>query len=145
MNRKFIIALMVITIPFLATAQLRGLMNKIKNKVDQKIDSKVDQQIDKTLDEARGEKNNNGNTLVNPSMGPTQTKTQESPLKSFSQYDFIPGDSILYYENYEQQAIAELPTGWNTTGSGEIVTLDRFEGKWLRLHKQFTYLSSCAK
>lgn len=48
----------------------------------------------------------------------------------------------MYYDNFESEAIAELPQGWNTNGSGEVVTLENITGKWLKLHKAFTYLSA---
>jgi DNA integrity scanning protein DisA with diadenylate cyclase activity len=54
MKSKFIIAALVMMLPFFADAQLKGLMNKVKNKVDQRIDHKVDKQIDKSLDEVEG-------------------------------------------------------------------------------------------
>src|SRR5689334_9461828 len=146
MKSKFIIAALVIVLPFFSCAQLKGLMNKVKNKVDQRIDNKVDKQNDKSLDDIEGKNDkevaSNANASTNPPAG---IKTEEPTLKSFSKYDFVPGDSILYYENYEKETIAELPVGWNTTGSGEVVTLDKVEGKWLRLHKQFIYLTSNAK
>jgi outer membrane protein OmpA-like peptidoglycan-associated protein len=143
MKSKIIVATLVIMLPFFAAAQLKGLMNKVKNKVDQRIDNKVDKQIDKNLDEIEGKNNkevaSNGTTSNNSTA---ETKVEEPALQSFSKYDFVPGDSILYYENYEKENIAELPDGWNTSGSGEVVTLDKVEGKWLRLHKQFIYLTS---
>src|SRR6478672_11588261 len=146
MKSKFIVATFVMMLPFFASAQLKGLMNKVKNKVDQRIDNKVDKQIDKSLDEIEGKNDkdvvSNGATSTNTA---TETKAEEPGLKSFSKYDFVPGDSILYYDNYEKETIAELPVGWNTTGSGEVVTLDKVEGKWLRLHKQFIYLTSNTK
>ena len=54
MRSKFIVAALVMMLPFFAGAQLKGLMNKVKNKVDQRIDNKVDKQIDKSLDEVEG-------------------------------------------------------------------------------------------
>jgi len=146
MKSKFIIAALVILLPFFSSAQLKGLMNKVKNKVDQRIDNKVDKQIDKSLDDIEGKNDkevaSNANASTNPPAG---IKTEEPTLKSFSKYDFVPGDSILYYENYEKETIAELPVGWNTSGSGEVITLGKVEGKWLRLHKQFIYLTSNTK
>ena len=146
MKSKLIIAALVIMLPYFADAQLKGLMNKVKNKVDQRIDTKVDKQIDKSLDEVEGKNDKDvastGNSSANTA---TETKTEEPELKSFSKYDFVPGDSILYYENYDKETIAELPVGWNTSGSGEVVTLDKVEGKWLRLHKQFIYLTNNTK
>jgi len=146
MKSKFIIIALVIMLPILSDAQLKGLMNKVKTKVDQRIDNKVDKQIDKSLDEIDGKNDkdvaSNGSTSTGTS---SVTKTEEPALKSYSKYDFVPGDSIIYYENYEKETIAELPVGWNTSGSGEVVTLDKAEGKWLRLHKQFIYLTSNTK
>ena len=148
MKTKSIAALLVILLPFFANAQLRGLVNKVKNKVDQRVDNKVDQQVDKTLDEIEGKKStasNTDNSSAKSSSESAEIKNEEPTLKSFSKYDFIPGELILYYENFEQEAVAELPTGWNTTGSGEVVTLDKFAGKWLRVHKPFTYLTNNTK
>jgi outer membrane protein OmpA-like peptidoglycan-associated protein len=145
MKTKFIIATLAVMLPFFAGAQLKGLMNKVKNKVDLRVDNKMDKQIDKSLDKIEGKGNKEVATNNPASPAPTEGKVEESTLTSFSKYDFVPGDSILYYENYEQEAIAELPVGWNTTGSGEVVTLDKVEGKWLRMHKQFVYLTSNTK
>ena len=66
-------------------------------------------------------------------------------MKSYTKFDFIPGDQILYYDNFEGEALAELPTGWNTSGTGEVTTFEKYPGNWLRLHKPFTYLSSNKK
>ena len=146
MKSKLIIAALVIMLPYFADAQLKGLMNKVKNKVDQRIDTKVDKQIDKSLDEVEGKNDKDvASTGTSSANTATETKTEEPELKSFSKYDFVPGDSILYYENYDKETIAELPVGWNTSGSGEVVTLDKVEGKWLRLHKQFIYLTNNTK
>ena len=119
MKSKFIVAALVMMLPFFAGAQLKGLMNKVKNKVDQRVDNKVDKQIDKSLDEVEGKNDKEVASNGNTTNTATETKVEEPALKSFSKYDFVPGDSILYYDNYEKETIAELPVGWNTTGSGE--------------------------
>lgn len=144
MNRKFILALLVAVLPFTAGAQLGGLMNKIKNKTKQRADQKVDNQIDKTPDEIEGKKTTQL-AENNTSAATAEKKEDEPALRSFSKYDFIPGDSVLYYDAFEGEAIAELPTAWNTSGSGEVTTLDKYPGNWLRLHKPFIYLSSNQK
>ncbi len=148
MNRKIIIALLIAFLPFAAGAQLNGIMNKVKSKTKQRVDNKVDKEIDKTLDEIEGTPKKS-----EPAAAPTVTKQEtkkepvieETPLKSFTKYDFIPGEFILYYDNFEGEALAELPTNWNTSGTGEVTTLDKFPGNWLRVHKPFTYLSSNKK
>src|SRR5438477_5259633 len=105
MKPKFIVAALIITLPLFANAQLKGLMNKIKNKVGQRIDNKVDKQIDKTLDEAEGKRNNEVASTNNPSKDNTEIKTEEPSLKSFSKYGFVPGDTVLYSEDFAQETI----------------------------------------
>ncbi len=147
MNRKIIIALLIAVMPFAAEAQLGGLLNKVKNKTKQRADNKIDREIDKSLDEVEGKKKNEPAT---ESASPAKQESkevapEETGPKSFTKYDFIPGEQILYYDNFEGEALAELPTAWNTSGTGEVTTLDKFPGNWLRLHKPFTYLSSNQK
>lgn len=143
MNKKIIIILLAI-VPVMAHAQLGGFFGKVKSKVNQKVtqrvDTKVDKAIDKTLDKAEGKETT---STATPANGKVNSNTIEEPaLKSFSKYDFIPGEQVVYYENFENEAIAELPTAWNTNGSGEVVSIEKFTEKWLRLHKSFSYLTS---
>ncbi len=148
MNRKIIIALLIAVLPFTADAQLGGLINKVKNKAKQRADNKVDREIDKSLDEIEGKKKTE--TAAGPAPSENKSEPQASEPtdnapKSFKKYDFIPGEHILYYDNFEGEAMSELPTNWNTSGSGEVTTLDKYPGNWLRIHKPFIYLSSNQK
>lgn len=58
---------------------------------------------------------------------------QETPtvVKSNTQYDFVPGDKILFYEDFSQDAVGDFPDLWTTSGSGEVRTIDNVPGKWL--------------
>ena len=116
--------------------QFGSLINKAKNKINQRIDRRVDQTMDQTLDKAEG-KEAPATAPAAPASAPT--------LSSFSKYDFVPGEKVLYAEDFAEQAIGELPTGWNSTGTGEVVTLDKFAGRWLRLHKSVSYLTASNK
>jgi outer membrane protein OmpA-like peptidoglycan-associated protein len=147
MNTKIIIVLLIAIIPFTAEAQLGGLLNKVKNKTKQRVDNKIDKEIDKSLDEVEGKKKSEP-AAETPSPAKQESQEaapEETGPKSFTKYDFIPGEQILYYDNFEGETLAELPTAWNTSGTGEVTTLDKFPGNWLRLHKPFTYLSSNQK
>jgi OOP family OmpA-OmpF porin len=116
--------------------QFGSLINKAKNKINQRIDRRVDQGMDKTLDKVEGK--NDAQSTPNPAAS---TPT----MSSFSKYDFIPGEKVLYAEDFAREAPGELPTGWNSTGSGEVVTLDKYTGRWLRLHRSVSYLTANTK
>ncbi|HVU56776.1 MAG TPA: OmpA family protein [Puia sp.] len=120
-------------------SQFKGLLNKVKAKVDQRVDKKVDNTIDNTLDKAEGK--NTVTATAAPDGASTGEDTKPS-LKSFSKYDFVPGEKVLYADDFAQDAIGELPAAWNSNGSGEVVTLDKYAGNWLRLHKATAYLSA---
>lgn len=139
--KNIAVATLLATIPFAGSAQLGGLMNKVKNKVNQRVDQRVDHTIDKELDKAEG-KTASAYSSSNSSNNTPAASVEEPVLKSTGKYDFIAGEKIFYYENFEQDALGELPMGWNTNGTGEITTLDKYAGKWLRVHSPFTYLTA---
>ena len=145
MRKIFINVAVLLFISVGAQAQLGGLLDKVKSKTKQRADQRVDKEIDKTLDQIEGKKTSEPVTTEPGKSTTTSTNAEPAGVKSFSRYDFIPGEQVLYYDNFEGEAIAELPTGWNTSGSGEVVTLDKYPGNWLRLHKSFIYLSSNQK
>lgn len=123
------------------------LLEKIKNKTKSRADQKVDQTIDKGLDEVEGKnkktKTGDGNEEKENNDGPKsngQSNTQT--LKSYSKYDFVPGDKIVYAEDFLQDVIGEFPVKWNTNGSGEIVTVEGLQGKWLKIAEGTKYESA---
>ena len=131
-----------------ANAQFGNILKKTKDKAQQRIDNKIDKSIDKGLDKAEGKKQSpvasNNNTEEPDDDAETPVK-DEKTFSSFSKFDFIPGDSILYADDFEQDEPGELPLNWNTNGTGEVSPLDGIDGKWLRLHKNFRYLSANQK
>ena len=39
----------------------------------------------------------------------------------YSKYDFVPGDKIIYFDDFSQDFIGDFPSKWNTNGTGEVV------------------------
>jgi OmpA-OmpF porin, OOP family len=135
--------LLFTALPVLSQAQLGGkLFNKVKNKVDQRVDSKVDKQIDKSLDEIEG-KESAKPAEKDPAISPAQseTKTEEPGLKSFAKYDFVPGELVIYSNDFATDNMGELPTGWNTSGNGVVTTISSLKGNWLQLYQNAAFLS----
>lgn len=152
---KKILFLAIVLAPALGFSQ--GLLNKLKNKVKSKAEQRVEKNVDKALDKgfdkvegaAKPGASTNAEKKAEPSTEEVTTEKAAAPsepaLKSYSRFDFVPGDSIVYTENFEQEVIGELPQGWNTSGNGEIVTLNNFPGKWMRLYQNSDYLTSNTK
>lgn len=65
--------------------------------------------------------------------------SQQQDLKSYSKFDFIPGDKVIYFEDFSQDNVGDFPDKWNTNSSGEIVTIASIAGKWLKTVSEARY------
>jgi outer membrane protein OmpA-like peptidoglycan-associated protein len=144
----------------IADAQLKGVIDRMKNRTKEKGNQKINTTADNTVDSAfsksertvkeaakditskdttkktdteSDQANTNGN--VSPSSG-----SQSTPLKAYSKYDFVPGEKIIVFEDFAQDAVGDFPDKWNTNASAEIVTFDQLLGKWLKISKQGVYM-----
>src|SRR5947209_607536 len=155
--KKIFFAAILMTLPFAMQAQFgKNLLNRAKDKLQQGADTKVDQAMDKTLDDAENSvkkgkgSTNSGNATTAPATDNDNTAAvakeapgEEKPtgIKAYSRFDFVPGDKVLYAEDFNQDVIGELPLTWNSSGKGEIMTIDGKEGKWVRGYQNNTLLS----
>ncbi len=54
-------------------------------------------------------------------------------FQTYSRFDFVPGEKIVGFEDFSQEALGDFPTRWNTNAAGEIVTATGRPGRWLKL------------
>ncbi len=54
--------------------------------------------------------------------------------KVVSKFDFIPGEKIIFFDDFTAENIGDFPAQWNTNSSGEIVTIAKFPGKWFQMN-----------
>ncbi len=54
-------------------------------------------------------------------------------IEVYSKYDFVPGDKTLFFDDFSNDFIGDLPSKWNTNGSGNIVKFNKVEGNWFEL------------
>jgi OOP family OmpA-OmpF porin len=82
--------------------------------------------------EPQDNENTNGNT-ASGTMTP-------KPVKSTSKFDFVAGEKVLYFDNFERLETGDFPAEFNTNASGEIVSLDDKTGKWLNMTKNGAFV-----
>jgi hypothetical protein len=61
-------------------------------------------------------------------------------MKAYSKFDFVSGEKVLYYDDFERVAVGDFPADFNTDASGEVMTVDGKTGKWLSLTKNGSFL-----
>ncbi|MDQ3277709.1 MAG: hypothetical protein M3Q06_05255, partial [Bacteroidota bacterium] len=150
---KHSFAFLILLLPLVSLAQFGGLLKKAKNNAEQRIERKVDNGINRTLDQLEGK--NPPSTASNTTAtqpAPAQTaaqpeaaKPEKETIRSYSKFDFVPGEKIIYAEDFAQDAIGELPLTWNASGKGEVQTIEGKSGKWLRGFENSFYLTGNRK
>lgn len=129
--------------PVNLSAQL-NIKGKLKNQTTNRANKNVDQGINKGLDNVENgikdifKKKKTDDTQAGDSTSADQD--QDAPqdskqsLKAFSNYDFVPGDQVLLYEDFSQDAVGDFPALWTTDVAGEINTLNIAPGNWFNLN-----------
>lgn len=104
-----------------ANAQLTGILDSLKNQAAQQVEQKIEQS-------------------ANPGDAPTQQNGAQRPmLRVKGGGDFAPAPVALYQDDFSATAIGAMPKGWKTNGSGEVVSVQGFAGKWLSLQGGSTF------
>jgi len=134
----FLFSLCVIT--HFANGQiLKKVSDRVKNRVDNNANNKVNNTVDKTVDDAmnpgKNKDNSSGEPGANSNTNTTNSSNGPATMKTYSKYDFVPGEKIIVYEDFMQDAVGDLPAKWNTNSAGEIVTVEGKQGHWFQLTK----------
>ncbi|HZM14132.1 MAG TPA: OmpA family protein [Bacteroidales bacterium] len=146
---RIFIALVLLSFTINAEGQIKvDLKKKLENQVNRKLNQKADRAIDKALDTVEDsiaaglKKDDNADQPAENKEGQeakgTDAKTagkaggQQTALESYSKYDFVPGEKVIFYEDFSQDAVGDFPALWNTNGSAEVVTTNLFPGNWMK-------------
>ncbi len=129
----------------------RAAERTIERRVDKETTEKTDQVLDSILEPGSKAPDNpvpqdtpdtntgqNGGQSPNAGGGSTTGNVGGSAsgpksLEVYSKFDFVPGDEILFFDDFSDDFIGDFPAKWNTNGSGEVVSFDDGSGKWLEL------------
>lgn len=157
-----ILALLFFMVSQAIDAQVVNPREIAKDKATQRTNSRIDQGIDEgfnKVEEGIGNlfkkkpKNSGGEEAVeeeseerfmeegdsgedgeDSQSGTADPQPEKVKLQSVTQYDFVPGDQILYFEDFSQDAIGDFPALWTSNGSGEVKTVNIAPGKWFHMN-----------
>lgn len=111
------------------------------NKTERKVYDETSKKMDTILGNDGGKKGT-GSTKESPpgtngndanTSGTAETDNSDNSLEINSKFDFVPGDKLLYFDDFSQDYIGDFPSKWNTNGGGELVTINGSQNKWLKI------------
>lgn len=147
------ISILTLSIFLCCFAQAQNVGQRVKDRTVSNANSKVDQTVDKTVDDAfnnagkifkKKDKtktkttatptdNNTGTGTNNTGNATTGTTTTTVSATSASFSDFVPGQNVVFSDDFSKDAMGDFPAKWNSTGSGRVTTLSGLPGRWLAL------------
>ena len=136
MNKLFKISAILILANFALISYGQGtLKDRLKKAVNNTTESVEKAILNK--DKGQKEGNQNQETKVEGQEGEAEgqevaPQQGEQQLQSYSKYDFIPGEKVIFFEDFSQDAIGDFPALWNTNASAEVVTTNLYPGKWMK-------------
>ena len=80
--------------------------------------------------------NTNGSSSGNDGNNETnevENSNISDDLEVYSKFDYVPGDKLLFFDDFSQDFIGDFPSKWNTNGSGEVVKMNTVDGKWFEM------------
>lgn len=160
MKKLLFVSILIFTIGYTQTIQAQ-FFEKLKKKTEEKIKSegekrvndKIDEGVEKGYDkveegiENAGEESGDG---TEDSTGTTKKSNDKKTSKdnestsnssgddvkfsSSSQYDFVPGDRVIFFDDFSQDAVGDFPALWTANAPGEINTVNIASGNWFNLN-----------
>jgi outer membrane protein OmpA-like peptidoglycan-associated protein len=111
---------------------LRRLHDAVQETAEDRAVNKAEDATNKAIDKAAdATKNNNtydnsGNDKApgNPSSPNTNSKGSSASVAAYQNYDFVPGDTVLFADNFSEDQDGEFPSHWNLEkGQGVMNTV----------------------
>lgn len=117
-------------------------------KTEQKVNRETEKAMDTILDGKKGGKKKNkssersgdNNDGMNENDETLDQENTNGDFGVYSNFTFIPGNKLLFYDDFAADAIGDFPANWETGGSGEVVTTSDSESKWLSISRRAGYM-----
>lgn len=165
--KKAIYLIILFLIPIFTQAQIGKIIERTaketaEEKAAQKTAETVDEGIEKSFDAIKGifkkKKNKNKKGKKESSSEDDQeydeqmgdgeeyaidnTDANSTEFGVYNTFTFVPGDKVIFYDDFSKDASGDFPAFWETGGTGEVVSLSGEEGNWLSIQRRSGYIPS---
>jgi OOP family OmpA-OmpF porin len=131
---------------FTSYAQFGDILKKVENKAEEKTDNAEDSLVNKVMNpQASGANKTNQQTNKasennNQDADATSTGSQQQVnTKTYQNYDFVPGDKIIFEDNFAGDESGEFPSHWDLlAGQAQVST---FQGENIFALTEGNYVS----
>lgn len=105
----------------------------VERKVEEKSENTIEKASDKVLNPTTKDSKSENSSEENSSKKGKKSKTESQSQEVKSAKDFVPGNKVLVFDDFSQDAVGDFPINWLTNSSGEVVTISGSNQRWLKL------------
>ncbi|MBK7379306.1 MAG: OmpA family protein [Ignavibacteriales bacterium] len=160
MKKLYFVFFLILAIGFTQTTQAQFLdklkkktEEKIKSEGEKRVETKIDEGVEKGYDEVEkgientgeeqtqgvdnsktDQQNQNEQKIDNVKTSDNEAPQEDPKFSSSTQYDFVPGDRVILFDDFSQDAVGDFPALWTTNAPGEINTINIAPGNWFNLN-----------
>ena len=122
-HSPFFIAIIFLLCNFALYAQFGNIINKAKDKAESKVNNAEDSLVDKAVNPSTS---NNTNAKTNSNQETNNSETtinsnQPPSIKAYQNYDFVPGDKIIFEDDFTEDQNGEFPSHWDLDAGQAVV------------------------
>ncbi|RYD88857.1 MAG: hypothetical protein EOP54_26575, partial [Sphingobacteriales bacterium] len=108
-------------------------LKNLKKKAEAAVNKAIDENTTTATKKQPAQQAPAEQTTDAPAPQQPAAAEKSAPLQAYAKYDFIPGQNLIYADNFAGEAVGELPAGWNSNGNGAVTKLNNFSGNWMRM------------
>lgn len=112
----------------------QGVLNTVERKLNKKSEEKTEEALDAVLEGKKKTEPSYGDLPEDENYGlESADPTPDLFEGSDSEVGFKRGVTILYSDDFSKDATGDFPAKWNTSNGGEVIILNGFDEKWLKI------------
>ena len=138
--KRLLLVLMLICLVGVYYTTRAQILDKIKKETEKIIKKETQKQPDikkeqpKTNKETAGEEKPDSTKQISGIKTDQNLAGENTPFLSSTQYDFVPGDKVILFDDFSQDAVGDFPALWTGNSAGEINTINIAPGNWFNFN-----------
>lgn len=116
----------------------KAIERKVNAKINREIDKKAGEIVDtvykKVNEPVQAEKKDGPPAEPAANKGEVTPVNNQPGLQATTKFDFVPGEKVIFFDDFSQDAVGDFPALWTANAPGEINTLNIAPGKWFNLN-----------
>lgn len=114
---------------------LLGQRERDKTETEDDVESDDDASKDEEMDDDSNDQDDDDDD-----DDESEPENISDNLEIYSKFDYVPGDELIFFDDFSNDFVGDFPARWNTNGSGEVVKINKVDGNWLELKSGYNIM-----